>query len=247
MPYLLLGYTVLFVLLTAQIAALAKEALGLRKGSAWLQFPFGAPTWRLLLAYLALFLVIIVLYIACILVVAILGGIAGFIASRQPGLVSPAVMAGLVVLLAIATLCALFYCILRLSFLMAPVAVAEGRRTLQRSWELTHGNFWRIFIVLFVILVPFILLEFAYFYWLFGPGFLSGRLSAHSPDAIAAWRAQEQTLVALSVQRTQQYWFIVYPLGLAVALVVYGMLTGASAYAYRALTPEVPRSEPEPA
>jgi hypothetical protein len=247
MPYMFLGYAFLFILVTAQIAALTKEALGLRKGSAWLQFPFGASTWRLLLAYLALFLVTIILYIACLLVVAILGGVAGFVASRQPGVVSPAVMAGLVILLVIATLCALFYSILRLSFLMAPVAVAEGRRTLQRSWELTHGNFWRIFIVLLAILVPFILLEIAYFYWMFGPGFLSSGLSARSPDAIAAWREQEQAIVMHSMQRSQQYWFIVYPVGLAVALILYGMLAGASAFAYRVLTPEASRSEPEPA
>jgi hypothetical protein len=247
MPYMFLGYAIMFVLVTAQVAALTKEALGLRKGSAWLQFPFGAPTWRLLLAYLALCLVTVVLYIACLLGIAILGGVAGFVASRQPGIASPAVMAGLVILLVIAMLCALFYCIVRLSFLMAPVAVAEGRRTLQRSWELTHGNFWRIFIVLLVILVPFLVLEFVYLGWMLGPEFLSSRLSAHSPDAIAAWRAQEQALVAHSVQRTQQYWFIVYPVGLAVALAVYGMLTGASAFAYRALTPEAPPSKPEPA
>jgi hypothetical protein len=250
MPYIFLGYVVLFVLLTAQIAALSREALGLRKGSAWLQFPFGAAAWRLMLAYLALFLVTIVLYIACLLAVLILGGVAGFVARQQPGVVSPTVMGGIVVLLVIAVFCALFYSILRLSFLMAPVAVAEGRRTLQRSWELTHGNFWRIFLVLLVILVPFLVLEFAYLYWLFGPDFVSARLNAHTPDALAAWRAQEQSILVHSMERSRQYWYIAYPIGLAIALILYGMLTGASASAYRALTaapPETPASKPEPA
>jgi hypothetical protein len=82
---------------------------------------------------------------------------------------------------------------------------------------------------------------------MFGPDFLSGRLSAHAPDAIAAWRAQEQAIVARSVQRSQQYWYIFYPVGLAVALIFNGLLAGTSAFAYRALMPEAPRSEPETA
>src|SRR5665213_2030581 len=41
-----------FVLMTCQIAALTKEALGLRSGNAFVQFPFGAAAWRLLAAYL---------------------------------------------------------------------------------------------------------------------------------------------------------------------------------------------------
>jgi hypothetical protein len=250
MPYVLLGYLVLFVLLTAQIAALTKEALGLRKGSAWLKIPFGASTWRLILAYLALILVTIVLYVACLLAVLILGGVAGFVARQNPGVVSPAVMGGIVLLLALAVFCALFYSILRLSFLMPSVAVAEGKRTLQRSWELTHGNFWRIFIILLVIVLPFLVLELAYISWMFGSDFLSAGLNARTPDAVAAWRAQEQTILVHSMERSQQYWYVAYPIGLVIALLLYGMLTGASAFAYRALaaTPaEAPASKPEPA
>jgi lysylphosphatidylglycerol synthetase-like protein (DUF2156 family) len=251
MPHILLGYAIGFVLVTAQFAMLTKEALGIRKGSAWLQFPFGAPTWRLLLAYLALFLVTIILYIACILAVVILGGAAGLVARQHPGVATAAVVGLFALVLALATFCALFYCVVRLAFLMAPVAVAEGRRTLQRSWELTHGNFWRVFLVLLAIMVPFIILECAYFYWMFGPDFFSAGIGARSQDALAAWRVQEQAIVVRSVQRLQQYWFIAYPVGFAVALVLYGMLAGASAFAYRALTagaaPETPASEPQPA
>src|SRR5262245_25078477 len=67
LPFFFAGYAIMFVLLTAQVAALTKEAMGLRKGSAWLQFPFGAGMWRLLIGYIALFLVCIVLYFALII------------------------------------------------------------------------------------------------------------------------------------------------------------------------------------
>ena len=55
------------------------------------------------------------------------------------------------------------------------------------------------------------------------------------------------------MERSRQYWFVAYPVGLAIALILYGMLAGASAFAYRALTAtpgtaEAPApSEPEPA
>jgi len=237
MPYIFLGYAILFVLLTAQVAALTKEALGLRTGSAWLQFPFGAPTWRLLLAYLALFMVMMVLYVACFLVALILAAAAGFVAARQPGGASPAIIGVFAVLLVVAIFCAFFYCITRLSFLMAPVAVAEGRRTLQRSWELTRGNFWRIFVVLIAIFIPFIVLEFAYIFWMLGSSLLPPEgLGAGSPGAVAAWQEQQRTMMMHSLQRTQDYWYIAYPVGLAVALVFYGLYAGASAFAYRGLT-----------
>jgi hypothetical protein len=247
LPYILLGYAILFVLITAQIAALTKEALQLRTGSAWLQFPFGASAWRLMLAWLGLCLVVIMLYIGCIIGVAIFGAIAGFVAAQYPGAFSPVIMVIIVILLVIATLVILFYCIVRLSFLMAPVAVAEGKRPLQRSWELTRRNFWRSFIVLLAIWLPFIVIDFAYLTWSLGPDFIASGFAARSPDALALWRAQEQDLMLHTLQRSQEYWYIAYPIGLALALVLYGALTGASAFAYRALMPaEMPKAPPVP-
>ncbi len=35
---------------------------------------------------------------------------------------------------------------------------------------------------------------------------------------------------------SQRWWFITYPVGVLVALLLYGMYVGANSYAYRALT-----------
>src|SRR5947199_4677093 len=63
MPVVLGAFVLMFALVTAQIAALTKEALGLRTGSAFLQFPFGAPAWRLLFTYLLFVLAMVAIYI----------------------------------------------------------------------------------------------------------------------------------------------------------------------------------------
>jgi hypothetical protein len=39
------------------------------------------------------------------------------------------------------------------------------------------------------------------------------------------------------MQRTQDRWYIFYPAGLIAALILYGLMSGASAFAYRALVP----------
>src|ERR1700755_2149910 len=77
MPTMAAAVAVVFVLITAQIASLTKEALGLRTGSAFLQFPFGGDTWRLIGSYLLFFLVISLIYLLIAIVAAVLGGVLG--------------------------------------------------------------------------------------------------------------------------------------------------------------------------
>jgi hypothetical protein len=57
-------------------------------------------------------------------------------------------------LVAVAGAAALVYAMVRLSFLFAPITVAEEQISLGRGWILTQGNFWRIFAVLLAISVP---------------------------------------------------------------------------------------------
>ncbi len=235
LPYILLCYALLFVLLTAQVAALTREALGLRTGSAWLQFPFGAPMWRLLLGYLALIVVTIVLYIACFLAGLLGGLLGGLLASLVPGAAGKIVIALITAVIIIAVFCFLFLALVRLSFLLAPIAVAEGKRTLQRGWELTRGNFWRIFLIALSLVIPFLILEFAYLYIVVGPD-LFPPLHA-SQEMLAQWQEHQKAAMLLLVERTQTYWYVFYPIGLAVSVVLYGLFAGASAFAYRALVP----------
>ena len=151
MRFMFVAIIVSFVLLTAQVAALTKEALGLRTGSAFLQFPFGAAAWRLMGAYLLYFLVMIVIYIGCILVVG--GGIVAAI-GLQVGTVGKMITGLVVLAYVIVVLCGFFYIAIRLSFLMAPVAVAGATRVPHSCLAARSGKFLADVCYLSVVLYP---------------------------------------------------------------------------------------------
>ena len=58
------------------------------------------------------------------------------------------------VVVGIIAACWFVYACVRLIFFLPAVVVAEERIGLGRSWELGGGNFWRIFAVMFVVIVP---------------------------------------------------------------------------------------------
>ena len=237
LPYFFAGYAIMFVLLTAQVTALTREAMGLRQGSAWLQFPFGAGMWRLLIGYIALILVCIVLYIAVILVGVVGGIIGGAIAKLAGGGAAPVVVALVVGIFALAIGCAFIYAVVRLSFFLAPAAV-DGPQALRKGWALTRGNFWRIFLIGLSIFIPLLIVEAAYFYFLMGPDMLiPPHMQTMTPQALEQWQEHQRAASLALMQRTQDRWYIFYPAGLVVALILYGLMSGASAFAYRALVP----------
>ncbi|MEI9931127.1 MAG: hypothetical protein WDM89_11430 [Rhizomicrobium sp.] len=237
LPYLILGYVLLFVLLIAQVAALTKEALGLRAGSAWLQFPFGAAMWRLLIGYIALMLVCILLYIAMILIAVVGGIVGGLVASLASGASSKLIVGAVTVIFALGVFCALIYCVVRLSFLLAPAAV-EGPKALRRGWALTRGNFWRIFVLILSVLLPLIVIECLYLYFVVGPDLLvPPHMSGMTQQGLEQWNAQRSAGMLALMQRMHDYWYIVYPIGLLFSLIMYGLFAGLSAFAYRALVP----------
>jgi len=235
----IIGFSAIFmvILLSCQIASLTKEALGLRTGNVFLQFPFGAAWWRLLVTYILFVLAVIAIYVA-VLILAVVGGfLLGLVAShlsKPTGLLLVG-LSGLVA--AVAMFCATIYIVVRLSFLIAPVAVAEKRITLIRGWTLTRGNFWRIFVILLSVLVPMLIAEFAYMYAVFGWEVFPQSGMQMNPVAIAQWQQHQRELVLTSTAKMQHYWYVTYPIGLLVALIMYGLLAGISAFAYRALVP----------
>jgi hypothetical protein len=237
LPFIFAGYAIMFVLLTAQVAALTKEAMGLRRGLAWLQFPFGAAMWRLLIGYIALALVCIVLYFAVILVIVLGGVIGGVIGKLAGGAATLGLVMVAVGLFGFAVVCGFFYAIVRLSFLMAPAAI-DGPQALRRGWALTRGNFWRIFLIGLSIFIPLLIAEGAYLYFVMGPDMLiPPHMQNMTSQALEKWQAHQQAASLAMMQHTQDRWYIVYPLGLLAGLILYGLMAGASGFAYRALVP----------
>jgi hypothetical protein len=238
--FLLAACAVAFVLLTAQIAALTREALGLRTGNAFLQFPFGAAAWRLMATYLLYFVVMIVIYIGCVLVGAVGSGIVAVVGT-QLGTAGRILTGAVAIAFMIAVCCALIYIAVRLSFLMAPVAVAEQRVSLIRAWQLGQGNFWRMFAVFLSVLLPLLVLEFAILYFVYGSAMLPP-LHA-TPDQLEAFARHQQETSRQMMLMSQKFWYIVYPGGLVAGLIIYGLISGASAFAYRALVPATADAE----
>ena len=126
---------------------LMRHALGLKQSTTFIYFSLGAPVWRMLGAILLGAVIMVVLGIICGVLVAL---VAIFGATLIPHgyAVAGGIILGLIVVVAI------FYTAFRLFFFLPAVVVAENRIGLGRSWSLGGGNFWRIFFVYLLVVVP---------------------------------------------------------------------------------------------
>jgi hypothetical protein len=125
---------------------LQERALGRVEGPTFFYFSLGAPVWRMIGAILLLILVLIL----------ILGLLVGATVAVSIAAIHfvPHVGTAIAVIAGIVAACWYIYAVVRLSFFLPAVVVAEGQIGLGRSWELGAGNFWRIFAVMFVVFVP---------------------------------------------------------------------------------------------
>jgi hypothetical protein len=134
-----------FVLGSMMTVGLMRLSLGQTKSS-YIFFSLGGDTWRLVAAYVLLWLIAIGL-VALMIGIAIAGaGAAGHYVPKGPA-------AGLTVLLVIAAACFFIYAMVRFSFFVPAVVVAEHRIGLGRAWQLGGGNFWRIILIVILIAI----------------------------------------------------------------------------------------------
>ena len=232
----MLLYIVGFIFMFMQVVGIARIALGLRRGPSWFYFSLDRPMWRLTGSILLLMLAVIVGWIAILLGGLLLGFLLGLIAK----LANSSLVSGLIALLvgvgAIALWCGYIYSVVRLSFLLTPVVVAEPEGfALERSWSLGRGNFWRIFVVLLAVFLPFLLLEgiFVFGFMLHGVSFPAPHAS---PEQIAAYQAAINAQAMAMMAVVYRYWYIAYPVGIVFVVLFYGLAVGAPCFAYRRLT-----------
>jgi hypothetical protein len=201
--------------------AVVRQALGLRKGTAVAYFNLGRAEFRV---WGALLLLLAILF-ALILGLALAVIAAGAAAQALGGQVAAALAATVVL---VAGLCVLLVSMLRLGFLLVPIAVVEEKISFERGWLLTQGNFWRIAAVLFVVTLPtFAVLTIA-----------SSMLMGHELDALAHVASR------LSVQAVMERYRLVVSghapeligINLILAPFTFGLTLGACAAGYRALT-----------
>jgi hypothetical protein len=231
-PLFLLFYAVAFVLIFMQVIGIAQLALDRHKGPVWFYFSLGKPVWRLIGSFLLLIVAIFVGGFA----VALAGVLIGILVTLAKAVSITAFGIAINIVAPLAGLWCFIYCLVRLSFLLTPIVAAEEEGfALARSWKLGKGNFWRMFAILLATIGPFVLLEL-----ILVMGFMFKGVSFPPPHASAAQTAAYQAAVNAHMLETMNgmhhYWYISFPLMIAIVVVFYGLATAGQCFAYRALT-----------
>jgi hypothetical protein len=221
----LLAWYLLSILLSAMAAtAVTRQALGLRKGPAFISFSLGLPEFRVFGAMLSLIAVLLLLLLPYLFTVSSVA------LAAQAGGAGTAVLSLAALALALAGAGGILYVLARLSFLMLPATVAENVSGLARSWALTRGNFWRIAGVGACTLGPILVIMGVGEYVILGPEFFLAGLNT-------TLTAAQQTKIAMEQQHTMiQHLPMLLGLSLLIAPFYFGLMLAPAAYAYRALT-----------
>jgi len=196
--------------------------------------------WRFLGAWLLTILVLVVMVIGLAIVMAIAGVIVGFAVKAGGTELSKVGIAGLVGLFLLFFYAVMIYVTVRLTVFIPPVVVAEGDVNLARGWQLTKGNFWRIFAVGLGIFLPLMIIILALLLVVYGSLFaqyfstLMADVNTHAgPDAVQKSAADFQMKMAAAALVAFPYTAV---FGLLSSVFVYGLSYGASVFAYRAVT-----------
>lgn len=242
--WVLLFYFVDIAFRAMMMLGLTRRALGIATGAQFVFFSVGRPFWRIFGAYLVMALIILVIYLIgflalMVMSLVLIGVGAGAAASAGASAVAGGAAAVLAVLLGVVLTLgfygAMLYIVVRMTFLLTPSILVEDKTfSVLRSWELTKGNFWRIFAVGFAIFVPMILvIDTIVFCVIVGPVWSSLHVHLGDPQAgFIVTRAIMTNVIAM--MRTG--WYVLVLFSLAISTVFYSIAAGAAASAYRSLT-----------
>lgn len=215
-----------------------RQALGQRNRTVFVHFSLGLTELRLFVTFLAYWLIVQTIELVgfvLVIIAAVTLGLTARALGTIDGVSASVVAVWTVVALLIALLAGILFVTTRLSFLLVAVTVAEDKIDLIRAWELTRGNFWRLFVILACVSIPtwlvYLGIQFAFV------GFAAtGEATSVSPLAVSFQGSLET--VAARVHQVLAWlpyfygaWFLVRPL-------VLGLYSGAAATAYRTLVPE---------
>ncbi|HEY4125449.1 MAG TPA: hypothetical protein VGM36_12600 [Rhizomicrobium sp.] len=235
----LMFYSLVSLIFYAMIyVALTRAALGQTQNHSIFHFSLGVAEWRMYGAILALALALVILLIVIVLAAGLLGGIATAalgaagmapeMAQAAKGIAPKVVSAPVAAVGALITLfivCAAAYVFVRLSFVLAPVTVVEEQISLGRGWQLTAKNFWRMFVILLATLGPvFVLMAIC-------------EAIVLGPDALMPHGTGSFADTAAEMEKMRPHLPVLYGLSFVVSPFLFGLMLGASAFAYRALVP----------
>jgi len=229
----ILLYPLVLVLFTSQFAAVTQLTLGQRTVPPWFHLPLDKPVWRLIGAILVAVLALAAIAVAFLAVGAIIIFLLRL--ALQASAAAKPVLALATALLFLAAYCGLILIAFRFLFLLAPVTLAEGRVSPVRSWQLSYGNFWRMFLITLAILVPVVIVEY---------GVILGAIGLpplpHPGESRQAFEAARLAWNLQMVGAMTRYWFIALPLFGVLMVFWFGAGCSAQTFAYRHLTASAP-------
>src|SRR3569833_381424 len=228
-PMLLL-VPLIVVLFFAQLTAVMETALG-NPPRSWFTFRLDKPMWRLLGGFLITGLIIIVSMIGYLIVIYVLA----FLAEVDVKASGSAATSRNIFILIIAGAMLVGYggvifLAVRFLFLMAPVSVSLRQIGLEQAWRLSAGNFWRILLIALAILIPAMIVNYAYTY----------SLAGWPPETPGASKQARETTEATKQKAENNAmanrWYLTLPLSGALILFQLGAGCAAQVFVYRALT-----------
>lgn len=202
------------------LAALTREVLHPSEGGGWLRLPPLSVVLRILGSYAGLIGVVILFALAIHLLVFAIGALV-------PADGVTKALSGVVVFI---LQLLLIYSVVRLAFLIAPVAVEEARFGLERSWRLTYGQFWRIFGLSLCAVFPVLLV--------YGAAILSLLWADIHAQLLPLMRQADDAdmLSAIVMRFSMEHYPELTGLQVLFMPFLYGLTAAPAAYAYRALT-----------
>lgn len=203
--------------------AIAQQALGRRQGPATVHFALGIVEFRVFGALIAFFAVAVLFLIGFRVV-------AETIMSVTAGMPSAGVRIG-AALVTLVLMLAMFYALIRLSFLLVPTTIAEEKIGLARAWQLSGGNFWRIFVIGIAALGPIVLVALGAEIAILGPDFFLHGAAVPASDKAAQMHAMAEQMRTAALHLPE-----LYGLSFLMAPFFMGLGLAASAAAYLELT-----------
>ena len=229
-----LAFDIVMIVLMAMIAvAIAREILNPVRRPSFLRFALGPAEFRAIGGLIALFFLMIIFVVILVIVSMVIGFVANALLPAA-GAAGSKGAAGIGALVSVLGFFGLVYIMVRLGFLLVPAVAMEGGFGLERSWQLTKGNFWRIFAVLVATLVPIVIVAILIDLTVLGPDFLNPHLElAHDQAAQMRHSAEQMRQMAAHLPLMMGIGFLLAPF-------TYGMTFAPAAFAYRALTGKAP-------
>lgn len=229
----MMAFFALWVVMLGVIGvAIVREILAPLNRPLFLRFSLGATEFRVAGAYVGVLLLMIFFIFVVVALALVAGGVLGSVIPATPGLSGPQRTLGVGLLITLCLSPLLLFLMVRLSFLVVPCALTEGKFGIESSWQLTRGNFWRIIAIGLAVIIPLLLVTAIIEIAILGPDYFQHSMGMLADKAAQARHQAEQIRTAAAkLPYLMGLYFIMAPFS-------YGLTFGASAFAYRALTAE---------